>query len=40
MNQIASEHAVEDASIESADIDSVIRKLYRKLDEEDRANEL
>ncbi|WFR65012.1 ATP-binding cassette domain-containing protein [Paenibacillus amylolyticus] len=40
VNQIASEHAVEDASIESADIDSVIRKLYRKLDEEDRANEL
>ncbi|WP_145046774.1 ATP-binding cassette domain-containing protein [Paenibacillus xylanexedens] len=37
VNQIAREHAVEDASIESVDIDSIIRKLYKKLEEEDRA---
>ncbi|QLG38991.1 ATP-binding cassette domain-containing protein [Paenibacillus sp. E222] len=40
VNQIASEHLIEDVSIESADIDTVIRKLYRKLDEENRTNEL
>ncbi|WP_339845520.1 ATP-binding cassette domain-containing protein [Paenibacillus sp. FSL W7-1088] len=40
VNQIASEHLIEDVSIESADIDTVIRKLYRKLDEDNRTNEL
>ncbi|MBT2284111.1 ATP-binding cassette domain-containing protein [Paenibacillus polymyxa] len=40
VNQIASENLIEDVSIESADIDTVIRKLYRKLDEENRTNEL
>lgn len=39
MNQIASKHDIEDAVIEGVDIDSVIRNLYRKLEEDDRAND-
>lgn len=38
VSQIAAECDVEDASIESVDIDSVIRKLYKKLDEEEKTN--
>ncbi|MBD7968303.1 ATP-binding cassette domain-containing protein [Paenibacillus sp. Sa2BVA9] len=34
VSQIAAKYSVEDASIESVDIDSVIRKLYKKLEEE------
>lgn len=34
VSQIAAECSVEDVSIEGVDIDSVIRKLYRKLEEE------
>ncbi|WP_454191591.1 ABC transporter ATP-binding protein [Paenibacillus sp. Marseille-Q7038] len=34
VSQIASKYSVEDVSIESVDIDSVIRKLYKKLEEE------
>lgn len=36
ISQIAASYPVEDASIEGADIDSVIRKLYLQLQEEDR----
>jgi ABC-2 type transport system ATP-binding protein len=35
ISQIAARYPVEDASVEGADIDSVIRRLYRQLDEED-----
>lgn len=38
VNQIASEHDIEDATIEGVDIDSVIRNLYRKLEEDELAN--
>lgn len=35
VSRIAAEHPVEDASIESADIESVIRRLYRQLADEE-----
>lgn len=38
VSQIASQYPVEDASIESADIESVIRRLYRQLEEEEHTD--